>query len=580
MGTEDRRVKARRLARIAEQRGADGVRSPKARRALRTLCRMAEDDRWLVAVFDAFMDEHRVYSARHGGFAAVRLTPTGSVERAFLSLYTEQLAEYDALDPDGSLIAKAYPLASEATRDELRRILVTAGMLHVVRLLPTVGGRRGVQDMSEEEIGDLARLLAEHGEWAQLWRLVRDAPVAAAVTAMPLFGTWRPTDPADAELFDRFSVAGPATVTSVVQRSLRRIGSGGSREASFAPDLSEIAVAYEKSITVYGLHDGQPVVTYKTRPFASDLLHLGDGTVVYVVSKGLARRLVRQRRGQPEEVLADGLNLDLARTPSGFVVATGTSLRLGTAAGPLGAKVDLEALGLDGWLARIAGDPVAGLLAIAASDGTKYGVVLLTADLEPLARGTVDDRPWGLHVSGPDHVLTWGSERGTLRSWRREGTSLTVATECEDAFPESVRMELGVPVRRNVSVLAWYDPATLEQVAGPPGHRSSDAPTPALSRHRDFAASEPKWTWPRVGLEVRDLRLCELVDLIRWPIAKATPAMLHTVAALEGEDLDDEAAALLRAFRAAVEYRLGTDVALGSLARRRADDDDIALGGG
>jgi hypothetical protein len=578
----DRVATTQRLARVAERRGVDGSRSRKASRALRALSRMAEDDRWLTPVFDAFMDKHRIYNARRWGPAADRLPSDGRVERAFLSLYTGRLADYDALDPDGSLIAKAYPLASESTRDELRRILVEAGMLHVVRLLPTVGRRRGVQDMPAEEIDDLARLLAEHGQWPQLWRLVQEVPVASAVTAMPLFGDWRPASPADAELFDRLAAAGPAAVTSVAERSLRRIGRRWCRDLSFAPDLSEIAVAYEKTIAVYGLPHGEPVATYKTPSWIADLLHLGNGTVVYLARGRKGDRLVRQRPGGPKEVLATRLWLldSLTRTPSGFVLATWSGLRLGAATGPLGPEVRFESCGLGRGWASVACDPVAGLIAVAGADKDdeeKYRLTLLTADLEPLAHGTLDDSPAGVHVSGPDHVLTWTEETGTLRSWRREGTSLTVVAT-EGGFPESVRVEQGVPVQREGS-LSWFDPTTLEQVSGPPGFRSSDAPEPELSRQRDFAASQAKSSWPPPdGVEVRDLRLCEVVELIRWPIAEVTPTMLHTVAALEEQELDHEAAAVLRAFRAAVEHRFGTDVALGDAGTRPPDDHDIALG--
>jgi hypothetical protein len=574
----DRAATSRRLARIGEQRGADGGRSPKALRALRALSRMAEDDDWLRTVFKAFMDPDRIYIAGRWD-TNVRLQR--ALVRAVLSLYAGKLADYDALDPDGSLIARAYPLASESTRNELRRILVEAGMLHVVRLLPTVGPRRGVQDMPAEEIDDLARLLAEHREWPQLWRLVKEAPVASAVTAMPLFGNWRPASPADVELFDRLAATGPASVRSVVERSLRRVGHGRCEAFSLAPDLSEVAVAYEKTVTVYGLPHGEPVARYRTPSWISNLLHLGDGTVVYIAHLLWGDRLVRHRYGGPKEVLATGrwLFLErLARTPSGFMLATWSGLRLGAAAGPLDAEISLESLGLGRLGAYIASDPVAGLLAVETGDGEKHRLTLLTADLEPLAHATLEGSEH-IHVCGPDRVLTWTWERGSLRSWRREGTSLTVvATERQDDVPGSMRMGQGVPVRRD-EVLQWFDPATLERVAGPSGFRSSDAPTPELSRHGDLAASKPCGTSsPLCAVEVRDLRLCEVVDLIRCPTADVTPAMLHTVAALEEQQLDHEAAAVLRAFRAAVEYRFGTDVALADAGTRPPDDHDIALG--
>jgi hypothetical protein len=211
-------ARAKRLARRADRRTADGSRRVIARRAWQRLnsagdrgdqsaieavwqawLRHPADDLWWVlvrwrapqalaeAAFAAAVEPDRgpgeragigAFCTRHG------LAPDGAIRRALFYALTGQAAQHRTADLEGSLLASAYRDAGPATRAALREAIAGAGDLDLVRV---VAGPSRAQYLTAEEREYLTSQLAGYRDWDRLWRLVKDLPLAHAVAAMPLF---------------------------------------------------------------------------------------------------------------------------------------------------------------------------------------------------------------------------------------------------------------------------------------------------------------------------------------------------------------------------------------------------------
>ena len=219
--------RALRLARRAQRRRGDGSRGPLARRAWRILAAAADGgDRsaisavyrsWLRApdeetwkllsrwrapsalaadVLAAAADPGRpagqrallgAFCARHG------LAPEQDGPRALFHVLTGQAAQHRAADPDGTLLAAAYRAAEEPARAAVREALAEAGDLDLARAVLVARDRDRVAPQAGEERRYLARQLADHRDWAGLWRLAKELPLAEAVTATRLSGDGWPS---------------------------------------------------------------------------------------------------------------------------------------------------------------------------------------------------------------------------------------------------------------------------------------------------------------------------------------------------------------------------------------------------
>ena len=78
------------------------------------------------------------------------------------------------------------------------------------------------------------------------------------------------------------------------------------------------------------------------------------------------------------------------------------------------------------------------------------------------------------------------------------------------------------------------------------------------------------------GLEIRDVRLCEIAELLSRPLASARPADLAAVRAAEARGVRTQALEAVRLLRACLEHRFGTDVATGG-TQQAGGAMDIAL---
>jgi hypothetical protein len=85
------------------------------------------------------------------------------------------------------------------------------------------------------------------------------------------------------------------------------------------------------------------------------------------------------------------------------------------------------------------------------------------------------------------------------------------------------------------------------------------------------------WLRDDGDLEVRDLRLGEISELVKRPMASSRPADLNAVAEAGEYTTSQETAEVTRLMRACLEYRFGADIGLGTTTGSPGGADDIAL---
>jgi hypothetical protein len=189
----------------------------------------------------------------------------------FLTL-TGQTERRRALDPDGSLLARAYRTAHRRTRARLREVLAGDGV-DVLEIMTEDAHRRTTR-LSPEEREYLASELARRRDWAELWRLAKDLPVIDAADAVRLIDPgWRPDAQRDRDLLTLLARAEPAVLRHA-REALRRgcvvrvevpgqivagaLSVDGKRLAVTTVDPGGSGDARDRgSVSVFGLPDGQ-----------------------------------------------------------------------------------------------------------------------------------------------------------------------------------------------------------------------------------------------------------------------------------------------------------------------------------
>lgn len=593
-------ARAERRARRAERRRPDGSRGWLARRAWRSLVRGAERgdanaigalaqawrrdpagewwsvaSRWLTpadvlaAAVENATDASavaaiRAFCARHG------LLPEDAVDRALFFVLTGEQEQYQALDPDGSLLARGYRAADEPAREAVRRTMTGLGELSVLRVIAD----RPDRPLTAAEADYLTARLAKAGEWDQLWRLIPTVPIASALRAAGLFRDWRPADGPARAFFDRLTGAAPDAIAALGPAAVTRLDFAKAWRLSFAPDNSELAVAGAAGATIFDLPGGSPVASYDS---CYEMVALGDATIVCNGWYSNRWSVIRCSPEQPRPVLltnTDGRTF--ARTPGGFVVSTRDGMWFGTAEGHRSRVVRWNRLAPVGRGTKrlVAADPTTGRLAIYTS-----GTLLMTdADGSELATAKILAAPAGVFCA-PGHLITIHPLGDTpvfthvLASWRYDGTDLVREIEAECRSDGTL-----IPVPGHDLVLThldgrqyWYDAGTLKEAGPPSAFPSLDRGLVTFSPDGSLIAVAS-----RTGVEVHDLAVYRLAALAGRSLTELGRSGLETV----GTPRDHPAvAAVLGLIRAGLEYRFGADIALGPATRAAARGDDIAIGG-
>ncbi|MFJ9029506.1 hypothetical protein ACIRQP_13450 [Streptomyces sp. NPDC102274] len=144
---------------------------------------------------------------------AHHLAPADEVERAVFFVRTGQYEQYQALDPNGALLAVGYRGGSTAERAALRAAMAASSGIDTLRVL--AGQRFDRRDFASLTVGErdyLVRQLTGRGDWVRLWPLVPLLPLPEAADTVRRFGTWRPSAEDARELFEALHAADPLVI--------------------------------------------------------------------------------------------------------------------------------------------------------------------------------------------------------------------------------------------------------------------------------------------------------------------------------------------------------------------------------
>lgn len=260
------------------------------------------------------------WCAEHG------LMPADPTEAAVFLLLTWQLERYRAADPDGRLVAAAFTGADPQRRGRLLTAMATEGDFDLVAI---AAGQ--VSDRPDQR-GLVVEHFAARHDWPQLWRLVWDLPIVEAAAAVQRTGDWRPTGPADRELFavlagaDLEWLAGTAEVMPGVDRVTLP---GRPRELALSPDGTRLAVGYAGPLAGR-VHDvevatdtGGPQCAWHHGPAGPrHLVHLGEAMV------GAERTGLFRYEYGGRECLYDDVVVTVRPLGAGFVALADTGALL------------------------------------------------------------------------------------------------------------------------------------------------------------------------------------------------------------------------------------------------------------
>jgi hypothetical protein len=390
-------------------------------------------------------------------------------------------------------------------------------------------------------------------------------------------------------------------------------------------------------ITLHGLPGGHRLETFPedgTSPSAPRTLHFGAGAVFATLDYRSGKsRLIRYVPGHGLDELTkfnvSDWYLGLAAVPAGFVVALCGRLLHGTAE-PGSPLRDVTPPGLcvpgrTGSITHVASEPRTGRLAVVVTrpEHVPDSVAVLSPDFQVLGHADFPEAggPPVEHIGfcGPERLITCQARTGRLWSWEADPL---LAAEATTVFPGTCPKEVQPLPSAGLIVIdtkatidregrlrpdasdwvnvntrhfrEYLDAGTLRPVACPAVLEWARQPDEAFDRYHRFDLSPDgehaalsRWVpanrdaleWPE--LEVRNLIREEISELVRRPLAHSRPACLSAVAGLLAgrRPGDQTAVAVLRLLRACLEYRFGTDVAVGGQPPTLSAD-DIAVSPG
>jgi hypothetical protein len=572
------------------------------------------------AVLAAAIDPARSARSRAaiGAFCASHdLAPPTEPERAVFYLLTGQPAQLRAADPAGEALSTAYQAADEPAQAAMRQAMADSGDLDLVGV---VAARHGpARPVTDAERRYLAAELARRRDWPALWDLALRLPLAETIEAVRLIDPgWRPAGDLGRELLARLAQARPdgkrpgkAALTTVrIQIPGRLVGPG-----AFSPDGRRLAALVyapgedsPRRVCEFDLPRGTLLAEYDyqlDRVLAGALLYVGDAIVVAsrtMGSKVGGRAFLDRFAGGSPDLLAEFPSAisGLAPYGDGFVVLRqdwalrrevwagnaehvrrdlSSDLIFCDSVGRTLRSVRVVTGGLsEDDLREVVVEPGSGRLAIRG-----YGVELLA----PFGEQSIA-RSWsatnGVCFLGPGHFV---AERyGTLQTWRLVGGRLVRQPVPRRALPDHRASAIvSVPRLGQLAVLwgkgnwsrqprfvRYYDAQTFAEVKGQHGLAGMTGQevwsSPDGSAHA--LASDG-------AIDVA-LTIHPLASQLARPLGDMTPSDLAAVAgSLGSQDQFPAERPSLELLRACLEYRFGSDFAIGRRPTSPGEPDDIGL---
>jgi hypothetical protein len=602
------------VARIAR----DAIASSEDTGLIEAVCVVAESDAGLAA-----------FCADHG------LAPADPVRRVVFFLLTGQDAQRRAADPDGTVLALGYAAAAAADRDRLRAAMADSGDIDPVQVL--AADRSRVSQLPADEVSYLAVRLAGRRDWAGLWRLVLDLPLAQAIGAAALIGEgWQPASEQHRALLTRLRLDGPGVAAEfpadrLEQGTIRIEVPGQVYATALSADGRRLIAATRRGpstvhnqggvITVFRMPGGDPVERYEVAEVPHDARHivdLGDGFAVtqfqWTASAASNSQLLRCSPGGVRELSRPQ---DTASRASIFGLARLSGRAAGGAAADSGFAAlihagfldfysgDGEFLGRqllgggpgDPWLAGLrpgpasmAGGPTSvasgpdgrlavaggGLIVIDARNAPRLSLLAAAPFREPTLRDTLTRGLEVVYFYDAETLVTTNAEQGLVRWWRVIGDRIEQHGQASVSHAEHAVM---IPKLGEIAVLEGQ--GTERRVRYLQAGSLAEATVPlelADARGACLCGSADGSAHALGGdgfVQVAYMPHPAVVVASR-PLAEAQPGDLTVVrAALQDPGPAPLSRPLLELLLAALEYRFGTDVAVG--AEHGAGDDDIGI---
>jgi hypothetical protein len=509
-----------------------------------------------------------------------RLRPADPVRAAVYFLLIKRTNQYDAADPDGSLLTAAYAVADSDTRHRIRGTLVEVGRLDLLTNLT----RHATRLDDPTEVCRHAGELRGRCDWDGLWRLTRDAPLTEAISLARRFPrSWRPADPAGGALLDSL-IQVPARAVTASRPTAVPVGElvlrPGMRRVLFAPDGSSVAVVEENEpgqVSLYGLPGLELRWRQRVSTEITGVANTGTGVVVGERLEALQWGRLFLLSGDDVRHMVDGSKpgwvADACGLSDGFVILGRNDgrLLLGSAGGRRVRALRLSDFGLqrDDYAGTLGSDPVSGRFAVCSR-----GLVLADADGTPVAAADEPANAW-VTLAGPDLVVTW-SGGGHVRSWRADGDRLVAIADVRSPFLGTVKAWSGIGLlvtdRGGHGPDRWYRPEDLSPIDPPAG-----LPVRAqCSPDGRWAATDRRGA-PGVVVVSRVDCPPWLEQLIARPAVDYRPADLNRVVALARHAAQPSVRSLLTPLRAALEHRFRADIEVGAATESAPAETDIAL---
>ncbi|WP_328369273.1 hypothetical protein OG800_43385 [Streptomyces sp. NBC_00445] len=554
------------------------------------------------------------------------LAPADPVQRAIFFVRTRQLEQYQALDPDGSLLTLGYRGASDEERSVLRVEMSGLGILDVVRVLAGQSSREeDFATLSEHERAYVAEQLADRRDWDRLWSLTLLMSLPEAVQTADEFGDWRPKGEDDRRVFEALRAADPIDVARFVEglaglgplRSLprTRIWPTDTGEhpiavhaLDFAPDGMQLAFAGRgsrhcagivdlASLTLVWLDDHLPHPAQQIAHLGSDAMIVVAGKQIHYADENGTLALYNQPGDvrDVERIAGDRAFIVTARSleaPAAWTVFTGRSggnltdsgmLRWHGRITPRTAVVDAE-----GRLIAVVDDPSNIVVADLADSAVNDSAVNKLMGPETLR---FNANSAALSPS----ALICGTNSGGLHVWHEPLTTsqAPVTTRPWTYGTSPIHLAWSPALDRFLAVTETY----LQLLDVPP---TPDAPPPQDSVSEQIPLlsdyqSRPRARCARVsprgdllavgGLEegAVDIYVLTALALRPWiahPMGVMGPGELtEVVAVMEHPVLDESSRQTLGLLRMCLEHRFRHDVGLGGSAGSvRPGDHEIELG--
>jgi hypothetical protein len=520
------------------------------------------------------------------------LTPADPVRRAMFLLLTGQYEQCRAADPEGSLLALGYAAADDAGRERLRAAMADAGDLDLARVVSA----RPDRPVSDAERDYLVAELSGRREWAGLWRLALGLPLALAIaTVRRIDGTWRPDGAPDRDLFRLLRTAASPDLSppdGALSTAWIELPDHHIHDGSFSPDGWRLAIAFsrgtvagqdfETSVCEIGLPQGRLIARYVfANKWPVKVLHLGDVIVAMVAdSHGGPTSLYRLADGERESLDHDGLKA-MVRYAGGFAALRHDRL------------VFCDNLAREAADVRLAETPSEASMLLGTSPGTGAGPLVIGSRdhiwvYTPFAERMVTHEPHplrggacGVLFAEQDRLLTWTPEglvsmrlaEGRLapEPHRRYSPSRERGEHIVSAahFPRQGKLAILTSANQWMSgPLRYVDDRSLDRTGwagGLPGDKTGRcliaAPdgTHAIGRGRTLTIAYARHP---------------LTGLIGQPLSAMTPGDYSAVAAaLKYQDFFPGTRPVLQLLATCLEFRFGSDVAIGQAVRPTAPDD-------